>query len=144
MDQDENIQHYEIAFLLKEEADLAALKEVLRAHGANTTFEGPMKKIALAYEIEKQTVALFSSIQFKAPTDQIESINHTLTLRKTVIRFLIVKCTPGKTPQVSPVSVLPVVEESISPATPTGETYSGHSLPLSNEDLEKKIEEILK
>ncbi|MEK7093780.1 MAG: 30S ribosomal protein S6 [Patescibacteria group bacterium] len=147
MDTEENKKNYEISFLLKEEADLKAFLETLKQYEAEISFEGPVKKITLAYEIQKQTSALFGYVRFTAPADQIPELNHTLTLRGPALRFLIVNFVPGQLPssQVS-TSQMVVSEPATSVLVSQSEPVVSvtHALPLSNEDLEKKIEEILK
>lgn len=149
MDTEENKKEYEIAFLLKEETDLKAFLDTIKQYQGEVFFEGPVKKIALAYEIEKQTSAHFGYVRFTAPAAQIPELNHTLTLRGPALRFLIVNYVPFQVPnssQVPPVAQVAVGEVADTSTAPQSESAAptNHNLPLSNEDLEKKIEEILK
>src|SRR3989344_6649680 len=95
VDQDEVKNEYEIACLLKEEADFKDLLALLRQSEAVVTFEGRVKKIVWAYEIAKQSAAYFGWLRFTAPTHRICEIEHALILHHTVLRSLIVKFTPG-------------------------------------------------
>ena len=146
VDQDEVKNEYEIAFLLKEEADFKDLLALLRQSEAVVTFEGPVKKIALAYEIAKQSAAYFGWLRFTAPTHRICEIEHALILHHTVLRSLIVKFTPGlvSVPRgtMTPSTATPAITPTLAPIIE--QTAGSHGLPLSNEDLEKKIEEILR
>jgi len=149
MDTEENKKEYEIAFLLKEEADLKAFLDTIKQYQGEVFFEGPVRKIALAYEIQKQTSAHFGYVRFTAPAAQIPELNHTLTLRGPALRFLIVNYVPFQVPnssQVPPVSQVAASEPTTPSTAPQSEPAASMSnnLPLSNEDLEKKIEEILK
>lgn len=142
-DKEETLREYEIAFLLKEEGDLEALKGLLKQHGATFSFESPLKKVALAYKIEKQEVAHFGFLRFTAPADQIPILEHALTLHHTVLRSLVVKYVPVEVSTSQ--GITPHDSTSETPISSSQQSAPSQSnLPLSNEDLEKKIEEILK
>ncbi len=148
-EREDNHKDYEIAFLLSEESDLKGLLDILKQHEATITFEGPLKKIALAYEIKKQSSAHFGFIRFTAPPAQIPSLEQVLVLHQPVLRSLIVTYVPGRATVPRDPSAVPVIAAaSLADATPVvvepAVVTPGHSLPLSNEDLEKRIEEILK
>lgn len=149
IEREDNQKDYEIAFLLSEETDLKGLLDILKQHEATITFEAPLKKIALAYEIKKQSSAHFGFIRFTALPAQIPNLEQVLVLHQPVLRSLIVTYIPGRATVPRDPSAVPVMTTtSLADATPVVvepvATPSSHSLPLSNEDLEKKIEEILK
>ena len=148
MELDENHKDYEIAFLLREEGDFKAFLAVLKQYEMNVVFEGPVRKIALAYEIGGMTSAFFGYVRFTGPAARIPELDHSLTLNQSVLRSLIIKLAPGKAVQPPPATPVPAVAQqpmvSTTPVTPVVQEANTQGLPLSNEDLERKIEEILK
>jgi ribosomal protein S6 len=149
MESESNQKDYELTFLLKDETELGEVLNVLRQHDAVVAFESPVKKIALAYEIAKQTSALFGFVRFSVLPGRVLEIDRAMTLHHSVLRFLIVQFILGKAVPTFQASMSPTIPlKSATPEAPAQggaqSTSNVHSLPLSNEDLEKKIEEILK
>ena len=133
----EEQKEYEIGFLLRNDEALAGLLSAVKSHGAEITLEPSIRKIALAYDVEKESQAFFGFLHSKIMPSKISSINHDLETNLGVLRFLILTepftkgraPSPRKTSFAAPTLKVPILEKS--------------SLPLSNEALEKKIEEIL-
>ena len=136
----DGIKQYEISFLAKEEADVKHGLDLLRRHGAEITLEGPVERITLAYPVSHETGAHFGYVHFAMAAGDLPSFTHDLRASRAFIRFLVVtppfhKAAPRQAPR-------PRIREAAgAPAMPP-ERQS--TLPLSNEALEKKIEEILK
>lgn len=138
MEQEDNLKkEYELAFLVKEDIDAAAVIAALKATGAEISLEGPVRKIALAYEIKKQTSASFGFAQFTMEPAAAKALEGFLSLRPEILRFMLI------TPPSAKAQPYP---QSAGPARPAAKPYEPKAAApsLSNEALEKKIEEILK
>ncbi|MFH1246620.1 MAG: 30S ribosomal protein S6 [Candidatus Liptonbacteria bacterium] len=135
---------YEIGFVTRDAEAISALLESLKRYGAEITLEGPIEQIPLAYKIKKQTQAQFGYVHFLMDPAQIAVVNDELERAEGVLRFLII--TPPFMKQKS--RMMP--QDMNRPAVPhraAAETLAEKKpapvSPLSNEALEKKIEEIL-
>lgn len=123
-------RQYELSFLLKEE-DVSLPRNILMRHGTTVLNEGRVSKFRLSYPINKETQAYFSYFQFEAEPLAIEKISNDLKLEAAnILRYLIVSSPAVKKGAEKPVYVSP------SPEPRHRETE------LTNEELEKKIEEI--
>lgn len=130
----EDKKEYEISFLLKHEGDAQEVLKLLKQHGAEITFEGPLKHLQLTYKIKHHTEASFGYLHFKLAPGHLAELNHDLGTKPAIIRFLIIT-PPFMRARVSqPKREAPPIQPSTQPKS---------ALPLSNEALEKKIEEIL-
>lgn len=136
----EGKKQYETAFLLKEESGVHDVVKSLKTRSAEIIFEGPVEKIDLAYKIKKESSAYFGYLHFEAAPEDVKSLNDDLRNKDSVLRFLIVTPPFVKSKaRPSPRMILktpaePRIEKRRQPAP----------LPLlSNEALEKRIEEIL-
>lgn len=128
---------YEISFLVRDESAVTEVLRILKEHGAEISLEGSIKNIALAYPIEKIHHAHFGYFHCVLFPDKVMLVDKDLRTNKAVLRFLIV--TPP---------LMSRVKETIPQAAQEREVVkqaapSKTSLPLSNEELEKKIDEIL-
>ena len=132
-------KHYEIAFLAASEDAAQELVSLLKRHHAEITQEGPLKRIRLAYKIKKETQAHFGFLQFRALPDVAKALEQELRTKQSVLRFLVVKL-----PKTAPrkVNLEPFTKPS-RPVTRTTPLAKPVVPALSNEALEKKIEEIL-
>lgn len=138
MDQeDKPKKEYELAFLVNEETDAPGIVAALKAAGAEIHLEGPVRKIALAYEIKKQASACFGFVQFEMDPAGAKALEGFISLRPEVLRSMLI------TPPSAKAQPYP---QSAAPQRPAAKPYEPKvaSPSLSNEALEKKIEEILK
>lgn len=145
----ENIEkdkkNYEISFLVKNEADIPGVVSFLNRHNVEILTEPRAKNVVLAYEIKKNQEAVFAYCTFKATGTDAKSLEKDLSMGDETIRSLIIYL-----PKVGPLSE--VVEEraperktkTSRPTAPYSEVKLSSPRTLSNEALEKKIEEILK
>jgi ribosomal protein S6 len=121
----------------------------LRQHNGEISVEPRAKRLTLAYEIKKHKEAVFAYCTFKAAGEDAKKLEQDLTTNTEVIRFLIIK---------TPKPDLSAERRTFSPAesvtqrrtrtmrpgsTPSADAKPVAPKPLSNEALEKKIEEIL-
>lgn len=132
---DETQKEYEIAFLLRDEAVLRSVLDAMRGVGAEINFESPLNRVPLAYPVCKEAAAFFGWFIFSSAPENVKSINAVLKLNRDVLRFLII------TPPLVKKTRRQIPAKPRQTNTFTEERQGGH---LSNEDLEKKIEEILK
>ncbi len=130
-------KEYEIGYITSSEEGGKAVAKILTGMGAEVSFEAPLAKVALAYPIKKHASAYFGYSYFNATPDIISSVRDSLKMKPEVLRSLIM--TP-------PTNKRNVAEESSAAprVRPVVRTHEPRTAPLSNEALEKKIEEILK
>lgn len=135
-------KEYELSFLLKSDEAASEVLRVLGRAGAEIFLEGPREAIPLAYPVRKETNAVFGYVHFRAFPDAIRAVTQELRLLPPVLRFLVI--TPPfvklrsrweQAPRPKPIGT--------EPELPPEPARQPSSLPLSNEALEKKIEEIL-
>lgn len=153
---DKEIKNYEITFLAKSEGDKEELINNLKRHELTILGDGPMSKTKLAYPIKKETFAYCGTLYFSGEADKIEELVKELKVQGKLLRFNIIfrPAGEGKMDIIKPASSekeRPVLERkemeksaadlSIrqTPKAPRIKTET-----LSNEALEKKLEEILK
>lgn len=130
-------KEYEISFLTKEEGGGAEIMKLLKQHAFEVEFENPAKKIALAYKIKKELNAYFGFIHAKGDPSEIKNLTHDLESNPQILRFLII------TPPFSKAKTVSQKPRPTRISKPKAETEEKTNLPISNEALEKKIEEIL-
>lgn len=138
---DENF-YYELAFFLsssiseneKEEKlnNILKLIEELKGTILETV---PLELKALAYPIKKETSGYFGVVKFKLDGSLMEELNKQLKLLPEMLRFLIVKKEEIK----KPVPLKKMEKEKTKV-----ETKKEEEKEVSLEELEKKLEEILK
>jgi ribosomal protein S6 len=140
-------KEYELALLVKNEADVAGVVALVGQHNGEGLSEPRAKRLGLAYEIKKQTEAVFASFTFMAYGDDVKALEGDLNNHQEVIRFMVIASPVASDQSASP--VLPPDRRVASrPSRPMMSSDSrdarpAPSRPLSNEALEKKIEEIL-
>ncbi len=142
-DNEKLTKEYEIGVLVRKEEDLPEVRRVVEQHGGVMTADFRAKKIALAYPIKKEEEATFAFGLFSAEPASTKQLEQDLVTENTVLRSIIVipfKATAstgtgpgGKWDRISRPTPAP---------TEAARTTPSHT--LSNEALEKKIEEMLK
>ena len=133
-------KRYELSFLVVSEE---ASREVLRLagqHGIEITAESQLKKINLAYKIRQCTQAYFGFLALFSSPEDIKALERDLKTTSSILRSMVIS--------------LPAKREVEAGAAAVRETYKPptrrparmpvkRAQALSNEALEKKIEEIL-
>jgi len=148
MNEDKDKKIYEIALLLKREEDLPAVVTLIREHQGELISEPRAKKLALAYKIKGNTEAVFVSTQFNAFPEGAKNLEHDLVSRADVIRSMILVSPPPPERESSPIDFSamrrgrPARPRATSPREDIAKAPAPRA-PLSNEALEKKIEEFL-
>ena len=135
-------KEYEVGVLVRKEEDIPGVRRVVEQHGGEFITDFQAKKIALAYPIKREKEAIFAFSRFAAEPTEVKRLEHDLQTTNIVLRSLIMvpfkisrldaERAGKRRTQVERQSA-PVLQSHV-PATPT----------LSNEALEKKIEELLK
>jgi len=140
-------KEYELAVLLKNEEDMAPVLELVRQHNGEMVSEPRAKRLTLAYEIKKHKEAVFSYFTFRSATENVKALEHDLNTKAEVIRFLVLA---SPAPAMVPTGDHPSMPTEprrrtriARPTTFSADAKPAPSQPLSNEALEKKIEEIL-
>jgi len=136
MDQEkeQTTQEYEMTFLVKEGSDILCIKKAIETHGGTPTLEGEVRTITLAYPIKKETMAQFGFVRFTIDPENMAGLNRDLELDGECLRTLTVSGAFAK--------------NFVDPAQrqhkePTREKQERVSDAVTNEELEKKLEEIL-
>lgn len=129
---------YELTAVTKEE-NFAPLKRILENRGANLVSEETPKKIHLFYPIKKERYGFLGIFRFESVPEALGPITSDLNLDGNVLRFFLLKSKEAKN------------TESDKPVKPVSREFSRAAAvkkpaetALTNEELEKKIEEILK
>ncbi len=136
--EDSEKKAYEISFLLGSEDKIDDIRKLLSQHGVDIAQEFGEKKINLAYPIKHLTQALFFALRVSSGPEEIKLLEKDLRSNKNALRSLIIAL---------PVEKNVRGERAPRPAMPTRRTGVIQREPkarhLSNEAIEKKIEEIL-
>lgn len=133
-------KEYEIAFLVEDEAAVPSVLTILKEHGAEVGFEGPCRRISLPYEIAGRPHASFGYCHFATAPPRVGELEKALRLHAGVLRVLI------STPPFKKGAQRGARQKEEAVALTTSEPSAPRKhepLPLSNEELEKKIGEIL-
>ncbi|MBI5221082.1 MAG: 30S ribosomal protein S6 [Candidatus Liptonbacteria bacterium] len=135
------VKEYELGFLLRAEEDKGKIAAVLKEHKVGVKSEGPLRRIALSYPIRKMTSAVFGFVRFQASPSTAKEIEKVLAIGDQALRSLLIKV-PALTESRLPESGYQRRPRPTVPA-PAPEKRLPPPGVLSNEALEKKIEEIL-
>ncbi len=132
---------YELTALVRSE-DSAALKNVLQKSGATVVEEKPLQKMQLSYPISKERFAFQSVLFFTGPEEALMSIQNDLNLTKEVLRYVVRIARPGGKEEARSSFERGTRERMrFAPGHESRDTRKPEI--LTNEALEKKIEEIL-
>lgn len=141
MEIEKDIKKYEIGFLGKSDAAREEIVKLLADYKAEIFDNGNMLMIKLAYPIKKENSAYFGYLYFSAYPNIIKNIEDSLKLSQQVLRFMVI-ASPEIRQSFELKSKMPPSEikiiRKVEPRKPKVQ------VALSNEALEKKLEEILK
>lgn len=143
-------KEYEISFVLSGEEAAAEVERELLAIGAEITFKSPAASIRLAYPLERHETGYFGYTHFMAMPHSVKALKEALAHKSGVLRFLII--TPAVKQvarEIGPRGSAPVrKEKDKAEGAPTTGSAGRPAEPaeklITNEALEKKLEEILK
>ncbi len=133
-------EHYELTILTKEE-DISAVKKTLEKYGAKIVKEGEVQKIRLAYPIKKHAHAYLWTFLVFVPKDRVEKISGELNLTDQVLRYVLTLFDIRK---IEESEKRRNAEKEREKRPLRGNPKKITEPVLTNEALEKKIEEILK
>lgn len=148
----EETRNYEIGFLLKSEEDRKVIFGAIERAGFSLLNEGQISSIKLAYPIKKQNFAQFGYAYFSAEPEKVEEFKKDLSMSPAVLRLTIF-ANPVVKSKEDEARAEKVYFENEKPAEaqepqPVRErrpaTKPQRTETLTNEDLEKRLEEILK
>lgn len=134
-------KQYEMSFLLQEEGGLSTVTKFVKDLGGEIEVGGPVAKITLSYPIKKEKSAFFGFLHFSMNPSGISQLTHEMETKPEILRHLII------TPPFKKMETRPKMETPRAPErVPMERKPEPARAPetLTNEDLEKKIEEILK
>ncbi|MBI2604135.1 MAG: 30S ribosomal protein S6 [Candidatus Harrisonbacteria bacterium] len=144
--QSDDTKEYELAFVLANE-EAAEVEKILAAHGASVTGKGPLAAVKLAYPLQKHASGYFGYCRFRAYPAEVKAVKDALAVQPNVLRSLL------STPPVKSqgrdsreVHLRAAQQKPIAEVVAKETPPAAHVIPevLSNELLEKKLEEILK
>lgn len=136
LDKNEPKMHYELTSVTVSE-DAASVKTLLAKHNAQIVNERPMMKVQLAYKISKQGFGFMGTVDFLADAASVVALRQDLEMDADVIRAIVVKKHESKKSEGKSEK-----EETKGVSAPQ-KLRSMIGSMLTNEALEKKIEEIL-
>ncbi len=139
-------KEYEIAVLIKTEADLPNVLTLIGQHEGEISAEPKARNLALAYEIKKHKEAVFAYCNFRAYPENAKNLEKDLNSRTDVLRSMIIASPPAAEKIMPNMGAMRRPRRPMRSATPGAEAPAAKPQaprPLSNEALEKKIEEIL-
>ena len=138
---------YELSLMFKTEEAAESVLLLIKNQGGVVLEKGPIQKTKLAYQIKKENTAFFFSVIFSLLPEKIPALDRELKLLRDVLRFLVI--TPPivkeERSERPPRSASPRPESSQKPEEPRERAMTEEREPevLTNELLEKKLEEIL-
>jgi len=135
--EEKDTKKYELSFLVKEEGDEKKVLEFISKEGGTIDLEPQPTKVALSYPISGFNQAIFGYVHFSVLPEAIANLEHELVTREFVLRHLII------TPPFVKDSKPKLAERATDEPKSESRSESSKSEPLTNEELEKKIEEIL-
>lgn len=130
--QTETLPVYELAVMSVTE-DFAATKERVKRLGGIVRSEKPAQKLRLAYPIKKQQYCFSATMEIELPPLAVKDLANELKLDESVLRSAI---------YIAPEKVDEPTEKRMT-RRPVRMVRKTAETALTNEALEKKIEEIL-
>ncbi len=157
----EELKNYEISFLLNSENTYQELIQALKNCQFSIIDEGSISKIKLAYPTKKENFAYFGCLRFSGHPHDVKNLNSQLKTNPKILRFLIIhqsiisagggpalsgkESERGSNGQSSLTQAKRLSErQKIQGALSQEAERISKPRVLSNEALEKKLEEILK
>lgn len=137
----EQQKFYEIGFVSSAEEGKTQIEKTIKDLQGEIVKEGENLRLKLMYPINKQTNGFFCYIQFMLGPENIDILKKTLKLNPLILRFLVIASIKGK--QKEAIQLEKEVKRERIVSTPVELPSRKPMGNMSNEELEKKIEEIL-
>lgn len=136
MAEEKDKKEYELGFWVKDESGLEKVKNLMADFGLEPTYTGELKRMQFAYPIKKEISGIFTYYHFKTDIDNLRAFEKELKVSGDCLRFLISNNPMKKTEEreYRRPSMEKKAEKIEQKPTET----------VTNEELEKKLEEILK
>lgn len=143
---EEGSKKYEISLMLRSEEAAEAVFVLVKNQGGEVLETSPLQKIKLSYPIKKEVSAIFLTMVARLAPEKVSALDQSLRLLPDVLRFLII------TPPIEKEERLERPERSPKPKPETSKKpeaakespiFPPEPEVLTNELLEKKLEEIL-
>lgn len=129
---------FEVSYLEQNEGG-AGMRAAIERHGGRVLQERPLEKVRLAFPIKKQTYAFLGCIEFVMDSAAVNELQQAeFRLNKELLRTLVHRSAALTPPAEGEVS-RPLAARVSAPRAPRPKEEP----VLTNEALEKKIEEIL-
>ncbi len=140
---------FEVTYLERTEGS-AGMQQAIERHGGKVLAERPCEKVRLAYPVKKQTYAFMGIVEFAIGAEALRELQAELRLNGELLRALVHRAPPiavdgGREAR----RVASDVPEEVSAASAQAGSRPPRTIRplnesvLTNEALEKKIEEIL-
>jgi len=137
----EERKNYEIAFLVKSEEDQEGIIKILRNFQLPVIDGDRISKIKLAYPIKKENFAYSGYLHFSGSPQDIGNLTESLKNEPKILRFSVITQPIVKKDERRVVER--VSSRQTQEAAPQLPKKTPRTEALSNEALEKKLEEIL-
>ena len=137
----EERKNYEIAFLVKSEEDQEGIRKILRNFQLPVIDGDRISKIKLAYPIKKENFAYSGYLHFSGSPQDIGNLTESLKNEPKILRFSVITQPIVKKDEHRVVER--VSSRQTQEAAPQLPKKTPRTEVLSNEALEKKLEEIL-
>lgn len=144
MTEDNKVLSYELGLLLDSAEALDEVLSLVKKQGAEV--KNPVsqpRKIKLSYQIKKYSEAYLASPVIKITPSKITALNDSLNLAKPVLRFILLASSELKEASTKPKEASSGLSVATTPTQTMTPTKNQNDVVLSNEALEKKLEEIL-
>ena len=141
----QDMREYEIGAWVKSAEDMERVKSFAVETGVQIVQEQAPKRIHMAYPIQKESSAFFAVLGVRATVEAMEALQHELRVQRPALRFSVVKG-PMKQASTRPFTPrrAPRTRDNERPAEMHEERPNPHKPEsVTNEELEKKLEEIL-
>lgn len=137
MSEDVQTKEYELSFWLKDEGGLSKIKSLMSQFSLAPTLVSETRKMPISYPIKKETSGFFGYIHFLGTPESVRSFTHDLQVENDCLRFFI--SSHLVKPSEEREARRPIVERK----APQREEPKPADT-ITNEELERKLEEILK
>lgn len=145
METEKDIKKYEVGFLGRTENAKDEIIKLLESYKAKIVDNGKMSMLKLAYPIKKEKSAFFGYLHFAAYPNIIKKFEDSLKLSQQILRFIMIASPINSRPFIESRAPKVRIPSSEIPAIKRVEVKKPKvQVALSNEALEKKLEEILK
>jgi len=135
----ENGTHFEVSYLERSEG-ASGLKAAIERHRGRVIAEKPLEKVRLSYPIKKQSYAFLGCVEFTMEPAELAEFQAELRLSGEMLRMLLHR---AEHPDVGSARETPKPAAAPRVQPPRPVRQKEEPTLLTNEALEKKIEEIL-